>query len=460
MRAAIAALAIAGCAQRGPGLAPASLPPVEDVAIVGVTVVHPGPALEEPDQTVVLSGGSIAAVGPRATTLVPETARVIDGRGRWLSPGLIDAHVHFFQSGDPFTRPDAADFNDVLPYAIEDARNRTRLPETFEVYLASGLTSVIDDGGPMWNFEVRDRARVTAAAPRVQVAGPLISLVDDPPLDLGDPPIVKCTTPAQATALAERELARHPDFVKVWFIHDAKKPMGPDQAIVRAAADAAHKGHTRLMVHATELDAAKAAVDAGADILVHSVFEKPIDDDFVATLLDHHVILIPTLWVRDGYKQVLGRTFVPTEEERRLGDPDVVSIMSAVPRITKRRPFTDDAALANLAQLEAAGVPIALGTDAGNIGTLPGPSIFREARMMAKAGLTPAQVLRAATVGGAAVLGMSDRLGDVTPGRLADLVVFAGDPLASVDNLSSARYVIRAGRVYEPDQLLADVRAH
>ena len=459
MRAAIAALAIIGCAQSGPGLVTSAPAPAPDVAIVGVTVVHPGPALEDADQTVILSGGTIVAVGPRDDTPVPAGARVIDGRDRWLSPGLIDAHVHFFQSGDPFTRPDVADFNDVLPYAIEDARNRARLPQTFEVYLASGLTSVIDDGGPMWNFEVRDRAAAQAAAPRVQIAGPLISLVDDPKIDLGDPPIVKCTTPEQARALAERVLARHADFVKVWFIHDAKQPMGPDAAIVRAAADAAHKAHTRLMVHATELDAAKAAVDSGADILVHSVFDKPVDDAFVDALLDHHVILIPTLWVRDGYKTVLERTFVPTDEERRLGDPDVVSIMSAVPRIVKRRPFTDDVALANLARLENAGVPIALGTDAGNIGTLPGPSIFREARMMAKAGLTPAQVLRAATVGGAAVLGMSGELGDVAPGRLADLVVFAGDPLASVDNLSSARFVIRAGRVYEPDLLLADVRS-
>jgi imidazolonepropionase-like amidohydrolase len=137
-----------------------------------------------------------------------------------------------------------------------------------------------------------------------------------------------------------------------------------------------------------------------------------------------------------------------------------VSIMSAVPRVVHRRPApAGDPALGNLAALVEAGVPIAMGTDAGNIGTLPGPSIFREMRLMARAGLTPAQVLRAATVGGAAVLGMSDRLGDVAPGRLADLVVLAADPLASVDNLATARFVIRAGRVYQPELLLADVRS-
>src|SRR5713226_4383593 len=170
-------------------------------AIVGATVIHPqkeGAGAVARNQTIVIAGRRIAAVGPAETVAIPVGATVIDGRGKWVVPGLVDGHVPFFQSGNLYTRPDAADFNQWMPYAKEVARNKARLPATFRVWLASGVTSVVDIGGPMWNFEMRDDAARIIAAPRVAVAGPLVSMVDDPPLDLGDPPIVKTTTPEAA----------------------------------------------------------------------------------------------------------------------------------------------------------------------------------------------------------------------------------------------------------------------
>src|SRR5262249_12623428 len=148
-------------------------------------------------------------------------------------------------------------------------------------WLASGVTSVVDFGGPMWNFTMRDEALRTEAAPRVAVAGPLISMIAREKLDLGDPPIVKIESPEAARALAERELVRKPDFVKVWFIHDPKKDdLARQEAIVRAAGEVAHRAGIRLAVHATELDVAKSSMRAGADVLVHSVWDKPVDDEF------------------------------------------------------------------------------------------------------------------------------------------------------------------------------------
>src|SRR5215831_15846520 len=169
-------------------------------ALVGVTVVHPeleGAAAESPDSTVLIAGQRIKAVGPLATTTVPHGARVIDAHGKWIIPGLIDSHVHFFQSGNLYTRPDAADFGAWRPYAAEVARNQARLPLTFRVWLASGVTSVADVGGPFWNFEVRAAARASAAAPRVATTGPLISMIPRPQLDLGDPPIIKVASPGE-----------------------------------------------------------------------------------------------------------------------------------------------------------------------------------------------------------------------------------------------------------------------
>ena len=145
------------------------------IAIVGATVVHPereGAEAVAPDSTVIVEGERIRAAGPARSTPVPKGARVIDGKGKWVIPGLVDSHVHFFQSGNLYTRPDVADFNRWMPYAKEVARNQARLPETFRVWLASGVTSVVDIGGPFWNFEMRDAAARSAAAPRVHVAGP------------------------------------------------------------------------------------------------------------------------------------------------------------------------------------------------------------------------------------------------------------------------------------------------
>src|SRR2546430_15667391 len=98
-------------------------------AIVGATVIHPGrpdAGAVERDMTVLVEGDHIQAVGPRASTQVPPGATVVAGRGKWVIPGLIDAHVHFFQSGNLYTRPDAFDLTKRVPYADEVARNQAR----------------------------------------------------------------------------------------------------------------------------------------------------------------------------------------------------------------------------------------------------------------------------------------------------------------------------------------------
>ena len=159
-------------------MAAADPPPV--TVINGATLVHPsrtGAAAVEPNATIVLSGDRIQFAGSGITLELTQGATVIDARGKWVIPGLIDGHVHFFQSGNLYTRPDGVDLNAVVPYADEVARNKARLDATFKVWLASGVTGVVDVGGPFWNFEVRDRAVLSPAAPRMAVAGPLLSMV-------------------------------------------------------------------------------------------------------------------------------------------------------------------------------------------------------------------------------------------------------------------------------------------
>ena len=120
--------------------------------------------------------------------------------------------------------------------------------------------------------------RVTRrAAPHVKVTGPLVSLVDRKKLELDVPPIIKVSSPDEARAIIARELPSRPDYIKVWFIHQKDGNLPAEEEIVRAAADAAHEAGLRLIVHATELVTAKAALRAGADVLVHSVMDAPVE---------------------------------------------------------------------------------------------------------------------------------------------------------------------------------------
>jgi imidazolonepropionase-like amidohydrolase len=440
-------------------------------AIVGATVIHPErdlPSAVAPDSTLIIAGRRIESIGPASSARVPAGATLIDGKGKWVVPGLIDSHVHFFQSGNLYTRPDAADFNAWMPYAKEVERNKARLPATFKVWLASGVTGVVDIGGPFWNFEVRDAAAKSPAAPRVAVAGPLLSMIDRVKLDLGDPPIIKIASADEARALVRRELQRKPDFIKVWFIHRQGDDLGAQAAIVKAAADAAHAAGVRLAVHATELIVAKASLRAGADFLVHSVEDEPVDEEFLALAKRNHALYCPTLFVTLGYRYALSNTWQPTEAERRLADPQILAAMNDLRNIPSEMlpervakamhqpapPRPSPIALQNLRKVWDAGIPVAMGTDAGNIGTLHGPSVFREMEIMTQAGLTPLQVLRSATSNGAKAMGMESETGTLAPGRLADLVILDADPLANVLNLSRIHRVIKDGEVFVPDELI------
>lgn len=453
---------------------PLAAPAASMLAIEHATVVHPdraGDAAVERDATVLIENGRIAAVGPSAATRTPRGATVIDGHGKWVIPGLIDSHVHFFQSGNLYTRPDGADFNRWMPYAKEVARNKARLPATFKVWLASGVTSVVDVGGPFWNFEVRDAAARSSAAPRVHVAGPLISMIDRPQLDLGDPPIIKIASAEEARALVRRELARKPDYIKVWYIHRDTDDLAAQEAIVRATAEEAHAAGVRLAVHATDLVVAKSALRAGADFLVHSVDDAPLDDEFIALARRNKALYCPTLFVVMGYQYAFSNTWKATPAEERFADPQILATMHDLDRIPRDmipervaklmaappQVKPSQVALDNLRKVWDAGIPVAMGTDAGNVGTLHGPSVFREMQLMTLAGLTPLQVLRSATVGGARAMGMEREIGGVDAGRLADLVILDADPLADVGNLSRIDRVIRGGQVFDPAELIRSI---
>jgi len=445
----------------------------EKISLVGATVINPANGNVLPTATVVINGDKIERVSmgkQDAATLGKQIGCV----GKFVLPGYVDTHVHFFQSADLFTRPDAADFNSVRPYKDEVAWVKSHLDDVFARYIRSGITSVVDVGGPMWNFEVRKKANATAKAPRVAVAGPLISSVSREKLDLGDPPIVKIDTPEQAREFVRKLAERKPDFVKIWYIVDKDHPVESFRPIVRATIEESHSHNIRVAVHATELETARAAVEEGADVLVHSVIDKPVDDAFVKLLKDRNIILCPTLVVFERYERTFSQQLNLTPEEQKWGNPEVIATLdvtkipqdklpqrvkdgladpkAALDKIKKRY----EVALPNLKRLEDAGVTIAAGTDAGNIGTIHGSALFREFQLMKEAGLTPMQILQCATANGAKLFGgeTGAHIGKMENGYFADLVILNSNPLDDMKNASDIDTVIKSGVAYRADSIL------
>jgi imidazolonepropionase-like amidohydrolase len=461
------------------------------LALVHGTLINPADGKITPDATILIEGTRIAAVGsPNEVKLSPETRR-IDCTGKFILPGYIDTHVHFFQSGDLFTRPDVIDLTKVRPYKEEVAWIKSHLNDTFARYLRSGITSVVDVGGPMWNFEMRKIANSTAKAPRVAVAGPLISSVARPQLDLGDPPIVKIDTAEQGREFVRKLAAEKPDYVKIWYIVPPPSPSpspgaspAPGQGaaeraalfrpVVHAVIEESHARKLRVAVHATELEAARAAVEEGADLLVHSVTDKPVDDAFVRLLQKHGTMLTPTLVVFERYARTFAGQLNLTAEEKAWGNPEVIATLDVtklpddkVPPPIKTARTNPDSTLdrvretyaitfKNLKTLENAGVPIAAGTDAGNIGTIHGPALFREFQLMKQAGLTNLQILRSATATAAKVFGgkTGSKIGTIAPGQFADFVILNSNPLDDIAHASDIQTVIKNGVVYPVDSLL------
>jgi imidazolonepropionase-like amidohydrolase len=409
-----------------------------------------------PDAIVAVEGDRIARVASTAASALPSGAAVVGGPDRWIVAGLVDAHVHFFQSGGLYTRPDVVDLTSRVPYAKETETIRAALPETFRRYLRAGITSVVDFGGPMWNFEVRDLAARTPLAPRVEIAGPLLSSVSRPQLDLGDPPIVQVTDPEAARAMVRAQAARNPDFVKLWYVVPPGQTPDAWLPVARAAIDQAHALGLRVAVHATELETARASLRAGADVLVHSVVNADVDDDLVKLLKARDVPYVTTLTVFGGYARVLNREVRFSGADMALADPKVAAtLVEPLPPAAQersRKGVTPEA-LRNAKRLWDAGVVVVAGSDAGNIGTFHAAGLHDELALLVQAGLTPAQALAAATANAARLMSRPD-LGAVEPGKTADLLLLSANPLDDVANLRRVELVVKAGVARRPDDIL------
>jgi len=451
--------------------APPGTPPPPR-ALVGARLIDGNGGPPVADAVVLMRGGRIECAGTRAACSVPDGVDVINLSGFWITPGLVDAHVHFSQTGWADGRPDALDVRDRHPYAQVEADLRSRPDRFFRSYLCSGVTAVFDVGGYPWTWELRDRAESDTRAPHVAAAGPLLSTLDHW-LNLPAERQFIHLDGEQSAREGVRYLAAAPtDAVKVWFIPPADDGFAAAAAAVGAAGDEARRLKLPLIVHATNLREAKEALRAGARLLVHSVWDLPVDDEFIGLAKKNDAIYCPTLTVVDGYARMFAaalareepaiddphgcvdaqtRARVAATAEAGAGEATAEALDLRAARTARRH----EVMAANLKRVVDAGITVAMGTDAGNPLTLHGPSVYAEMEAMEAAGLTPMQVLVASTRDGALAMGRAAEFGTVEAGKEADLLVLPADPLVSASNFRKVQFVVRGGELRSVEELAA-----
>lgn len=442
--------------------------PAAPLALVGATLYDGSGSPPKEDSVILLRNGRIDAVGTRATLDVPAGIDVLDLTGQYVTPGMIDTHVHYSQTGWADGRPDARDVRETYPYAATMAENRDR-PERFHrAFLAAGITAVFDVGGYSWTRGLGADAEDSPLAPHVAATGPLITPWKPEVTDLDDQhQFVIPADAADAARLVRDHAALGSDAIKVWFVQAGPNALEEFTPLVHATAEAAREAGLPMVVHATELATARVALEAGARLLVHSVEDQPIDEAFLELAVETEAFYCPTLTVREGYA-LLYEARLSDEVRGQLGyvAPEIADRIEATeqlePTMTAdrlellRQRFSTqgDTMAANLLRLHEAGVPIVLGTDAGNPLTLHGPSVFPELEAMQAAGMTPLEVLTAATWNAARAIGRSEDLGLIASGRIADLLILDGDPGQSIVNMRTLKKVVRAGTLHDRDELV------
>jgi imidazolonepropionase-like amidohydrolase len=366
--------------------------------------------------TIIVNKGVVEAVGSSTATRIPPGATRVDLSGKTVIPGLINAHAHLnVQQGAK------------LPV-------RDDLIRRLKTYAMYGVTSAVNLGSrpadELEGLKLRDeQTRVPLDRARVYTGG--INAVGK--------------TPEEARKSVSRLADLKVDVIK-YHINGNPNDMTPD--IYGALVDEAKKKGLRTFVHIFYLKDAKAAVEKGTDVLAHSIRDQDVDMQFAAELKRRNIGYVPTLtrdlsvfvyetrpaffdepFFRRGialYQEEVDQLSSPAAQQQIRNDKQAQSIKPAL-----------EQAIRNLKILSDAGVPIAMGTDSGSEGD-PGrwQGYFEhtEMEMMVKAGMTPMQVIVAATGAAARVTKVDAKIGTIEPGKWADLLVLNANPLDDIRN--------------------------
>jgi len=383
------------------------------VAMTGARVIDGTGAQPLEKATIVISNGRIEAVG--AKVKIPAGATRIDMSGKTIMPGIINAHGHL-----------SFKFDDSLPA-------RERLTRQLRVYADYGVTTVVVLGTGQGDLDdavklreeqghgTLDRARVYAAGPSLR----------------------NIKTAEEARSKVDAYADAKADLIKM---HITGSPEDTQPAVYKVLIDEAHKRGLRVAAHLFYIKDARGLLDAGVDVIAHSVRDQDVDAPLIAEIKRRDVGYIPTLtrdlaifvyeskpaffsdpfFLRQGnfYHNQIMQLSDPAQQEKTRNNKEAQSIKQALQQANR-----------NLKTLSDAGVSIGLGTDSGiNLGQWQGFFEHMELEMMVKAGLTPMQALVIGTGGAAHVWRLEQNLGTIQAGKQADLLVLNANPLTDIRN--------------------------
>jgi imidazolonepropionase-like amidohydrolase len=435
--------------------ADARMPVAADtVAIIGATIVD-GTGHEPFTASVLIRGDRIAGVGENIE--IPADAQVINAAGMTLAPGLFDLHTH-------------------LPYA-SGGRVSGDWPKNLKAYLYCGVTSTVDFGTYPETFEPMRRLIATGATP-----GPRLHLATRMTTPgghgaeggRGDFFSLEITTPREARAAVRRVLPYRPDVIKV-FTDGWRYGTDADMTSLRedtltALVDEAHKNNLEVLTHTVTLDKAKIAARAGVDVIAHGVGDQEADDELLKLMKEKGTTYAPTLAVyeprgRDILTPLLATVLDPVARmgiNPPLVPPGDVPLRPAAgsaengdpPRVRRWRILQH-----NTAALRAADIRFGAGTDAGVVGTHHGWATLRELRLLVEGGLTPLEAITAATGASARALHVDDERGTIAVGKLADLILIAGEPHKQIGDIEKISRVFLGGKEIDRDKLAREIAA-
>ena len=385
------------------------------IAFTGMRLIDGTDGQPIDDATIVVQNGRVLAVGSAARTPIPAGATRVSLAGKTVTPGLVNAHGH-----------------------VNSVERDLRL------YANYGVTTVFslgNDNNAAQAIATRD-SQNAVALPRTRLftAGAIVA-ADTPP-----------GARAQVAANAEMGV----DLIKIRVDDNLGTAVKMRPEVYRAVIDEAHKHGLRTAAHMFYLADTKDLLNAGVDLLAHSVRDAQVDAELIGQLKARDVCVVPTL-MRDVSTFVYESTpaFFADPLFQRYANPRDVATLQDPARQEARRIDANtpknkaalDMAKRNLKTLIAAGVTIAMGTDTGaGPGRFSGYFELMELSMMAEAGLTPRQVLSAATRDAAKCMGHAGDLGTLTPGKWADMLVLGADPLTDVANFRQISAVYVGGK--------------
>jgi imidazolonepropionase-like amidohydrolase len=395
----------------------------------GRLIAVPGKPVRGPS-TIEVDGGRIVAV--RDGFVAPAGAEIVELRDRTVLPGLIDSHVHLAS--------DRGGEAGLLAWVREEPRmNALEAQWNGMKTLRAGFTTVRnlgDEGATMALREAIKRGwvqgpRIVDAASSISTTGGHMDgrggLNDDLIAHLPDPENL-CDSAESCRRVVRRQIDRGADVIKFATTGGVNSGTGLATRMLdeeaRALVQTAHAYGRKVAVHAHGADGIKMALRAGADSIEHGTV---MDDEIVRTMARQGTYYVPTLSTVNGYLERLAR------------DPNAYA-----PEVRKQIDWRIGITGQSLRKAYPAGVKIAYGTDAG---VSKHGRNADEFELLVKYGMPPVEALKAATVNAADLLGLAEEVGTIEPGKSADIIAVAGDPLQDVRVLKQVGFVMARGEV-------------